>query len=202
MVRENWHIYPIPEEWIKRRTAGLCPVCGKEKSQFAKGRKVYCSTKCADLMAEKFQTWGSLRDSIIDASPICVKCGITQEKFNEKEEKRIDKEWQALMKKYAKEIEEEKLEQLLIKEKYYLGEIEEVEKADYKEYWVQRVIEKLEGKENMPKYAERWKGFEVDHIIPVSQEGDQWDKKNLQVICYDCHKKKTKQDLKNAKKEA
>ncbi len=35
----------------------------------------------------------------------------------------------------------------------------------------------------------------VDHIIPFAITGVLFDKSNLQVLCSDCHKKKTKKDL-------
>ena len=37
--------------------------------------------------------------------------------------------------------------------------------------------------------------FEVDHIVAIVNGGKEFDKGNLQVLCSDCHKKKTKQDL-------
>jgi len=195
MVRENWHIYEIPELWRRRKEAGLCPACGKEKSQFAKGRKVYCSTECADIVAEKFQTWASLRDSIIEENPVCSVCGITREKFEERKAKKLNEGWKALEQKYAKEIEEEKLRQLQIREEMYMREIARIEEASHEDFWIQRLIEVLEGgRAKIPN--EYWKPFEVDHIIPISKGGAMWDKKNLRVLCFECHKKKTKNDYK------
>ena len=39
--------------------------------------------------------------------------------------------------------------------------------------------------------------LEADHIIPIALGGDQWDKSNIQTLCYYCHKIKTKSDMKN-----
>jgi predicted nucleic acid-binding Zn ribbon protein len=36
---------------------------------------------------------------------------------------------------------------------------------------------------------------EVDHIIPVSMGGDNFDLKNLQTLCHECHVYKTTEDL-------
>ncbi len=38
--------------------------------------------------------------------------------------------------------------------------------------------------------------LEVDHIIAIVNGGDQWNENNLQVLCNNCHKEKTKLDLK------
>lgn len=38
--------------------------------------------------------------------------------------------------------------------------------------------------------------FEVDHILPLVLGGSMWDEKNHQVLCYECHKKKTADDMK------
>ena len=37
-------------------------------------------------------------------------------------------------------------------------------------------------------------GWDIDHIIAIMNGGHPWDKRNLQVLCEDCHKIKTKQD--------
>lgn len=39
--------------------------------------------------------------------------------------------------------------------------------------------------------------WQTDHIIPVHKGGKGIDPKNLQVLCVPCHKRKTKEDLKN-----
>lgn len=36
----------------------------------------------------------------------------------------------------------------------------------------------------------------VDHIIPVALGGEMWDDDNLQTLCVECHKDKTKEDIK------
>jgi len=38
--------------------------------------------------------------------------------------------------------------------------------------------------------------FNCDHIQPIAAGGDMWDKNNLQTLCVECHKKKTKIDRK------
>ena len=37
-------------------------------------------------------------------------------------------------------------------------------------------------------------GVEVDHKIAIMNGGDEFDKENLQVLCYQCHKDKTRID--------
>jgi len=37
--------------------------------------------------------------------------------------------------------------------------------------------------------------FVVDHIVPISQGGRQFDRTNLQLLCSECNKRKTRQDL-------
>ena len=37
--------------------------------------------------------------------------------------------------------------------------------------------------------------FDVDHILAIVNGGDEWDENNLQVLCTDCHKEKTKEDM-------
>lgn len=36
---------------------------------------------------------------------------------------------------------------------------------------------------------------EVDHIVPVSMGGDNFDLENLQTLCHECHARKTAEDM-------
>jgi len=42
--------------------------------------------------------------------------------------------------------------------------------------------------------------FKVIHIEPVAAGGDMWDEDNMQTLCEDCHKEKTKEDMKKIRK--
>lgn len=37
--------------------------------------------------------------------------------------------------------------------------------------------------------------LEADHITPIALGGDEWDLDNLQTLCNDCHRIKTKEDI-------
>lgn len=47
------------------------------------------------------------------------------------------------------------------------------------------------------EYTKKW--LDIDHIIPLISGGKMWDINNLQVLCKECHKKKTRTDLKKSK---
>ena len=36
---------------------------------------------------------------------------------------------------------------------------------------------------------------DVDHIIPLSAEGDPWSSTNLQSLCHECHSRKTQKEM-------
>ncbi len=36
---------------------------------------------------------------------------------------------------------------------------------------------------------------EIDHILAIALGGNNWDLENLQLLCHDCHKKKTRKDI-------
>lgn len=38
-------------------------------------------------------------------------------------------------------------------------------------------------------------GNEVDHIVPVAQDGARWGEDNLQTLCKSCHSRKTAQEV-------
>jgi len=46
----------------------------------------------------------------------------------------------------------------------------------------------------MGKWQNNDKGLVADHIIPIALGGEQWDINNIQSLCIDCDKIKTKQD--------
>ena len=37
----------------------------------------------------------------------------------------------------------------------------------------------------------------MDHILPIALGGEEFDQANLQLLCKDCNKIKTRQDMKN-----
>ncbi len=43
--------------------------------------------------------------------------------------------------------------------------------------------------------------LDADHIIPVSLGGDEWSFDNIQTLCKQCHKNKTKKDMKKISAE-
>lgn len=50
-------------------------------------------------------------------------------------------------------------------------------------------------------YEETISNFVVDHITPIAIGGDEWDINNLQTLCLNCNKIKTKQDAKKIAKQ-
>lgn len=195
--RENIK-YDIPKEWIINFKKGLCPVCGKTKFEFDKNMKVYCSKKCQIEYSARIYTWQSLVDKILnEKGKVCVKCGITDIRYtiNQKENKKL------VIEKYIEEhpeLVELKRKELMDKaEMYYQLALKFDEIIKSKEY------EKLDWncKIDIPydlykKFDNNYINFEVDHKVAVCNSGDFWDENNLQVLCYTCHKEKTKIDLK------
>lgn len=193
--------YDIPKKWINNFKKGLCPVCGKTKFEFDKGMKVYCSKKCQKEYSSRIYTWQQLVEKILkERGKKCEKCKITEEK-KEKQNKELKKE---AIKNYIQqnpELIELKRKELMDKAQEYY---EKAMKLD-------EFVKSLEGKEDkyfdLPydmridvpydiysKFEYSNIQFEVDHIIPISQGGDMWDEKNLQILCIDCHKEKSKKE--------
>ena len=65
---------------------------------------------------------------------------------------------------------------------------------DYKKpnIWVTRKLKEIISKDLKP---------EVDHIIPIFKGGESLGLDNHQVICYTCHKAKTKKDVSGKRKK-
>lgn len=182
--------YDIPDEWLKNRDKGLCPVCAKTKDEFEPRRQVYCSEKCANKYQSKIITWGELRDKILGRDgKICAKCNV-----NDKNVK----------------IEEEKLYEEAIRKWKTSGLIKEMKISILKEIAILESF--LNDEEKLIKEKGTFFGkpydfdfridadFHVDHIKAIVNGGDMWDEKNLQVLCSRCHKKKTAKDMKKRTK--
>jgi len=187
----------VPELWRQRARAGLCPVCGKTKDLFKKGMKVYCSVKCRDAYANKYTHWSEIRNRVLKRDgEQCRNCGITDKKFDEiiKNEKLKYREMLLSKPNIQKRIKEERDEQLVKWDEQW----EERYKEIMDDHWIlEHIFYYSELYKDMDK-PERI-SFDVDHIVAIVNDGDLWDESNLQVLCSECHKKKTQEDLKTAR---
>ncbi len=193
----------VPELWKQRARAGLCPVCGKSKAEFGKGMVVYCSKKCRDVYASHYEIWGNLRDKIFKRDKeTCKKCGMNNEK--------ADNEWQKSRENMFKEFFEKEAREFEVFRDKELEELSKKYEEEYKDilndirFFKDRkwTLEKQFGKDypDLFAYSHRIPTFNVDHIIAVVNGGDMWDEENLQTLCVDCHKKKTKEDMMERKR--
>jgi len=121
----------------------------------------------------------------------CDECKINQAKFKEQDKKRIENLKKEIQGKYRKEIEAEKFRLLAETEKRFIEEIRKIEDMD--SFGFNILLRDIEGL-NYDAFNEKYIGFEVDHKIAIMNGGDGWDKSNLQVLCSNCHRKKTKLD--------
>ena len=188
----------VPELWRQRAKAGLCPVCGKTPQEFDNGMKVYCSKKCRNKYASKYTFWTDERNKFLRKhGEICDTCGTTPEKIKEHNEhgyKKAVDEW--LKNPTNKKILEERRDERLVEiskdfEERYNKVMDDAKFFDWA-MWD-------EGRKLKRGYDIRV-GFEVDHILALCNGGEMWDKSNWQVLCSECHKKKTRQDLKERKR--
>lgn len=184
----------VPKEWLENRELGLCPVCAKSKEEFNKGRKIYCSSECSKKYAECFISWQEYKNRLLD-NPVCAMCGLTQTSFEKSQKERLKKHNKELAEKYKDQIEAKKLELLREAEKEFLKKIEEIKNMSINDWEISSMLRNEFDEKLKEDYT--WRSFfDVDHIVAITNGGDMWDKQNLQVLCIDCHKKKTKEDMK------
>lgn len=176
----------LPKEWIENFKKGLCPVCGKTKFEFNKGRKVYCSEECKEEYSKKFCSWSELANKIIERDgKICAKCKKSKEQLEIENGNYSYNFRNKYLKEHPEILEHKRLVYMNEAEKLYQKALN-LKEEDISPYELPRVI-------NLPNETIH---FEVDHKIAICNGGDFWDEKNLQVLCYKCHKEKTKEDLK------
>ena len=213
----------VPEEWKHRIELGLCAVCGKPYEEWdpnRKGRSVTCSEKCGAEYNSKFVYWSNLSYKILQRDNFtCVKCGRNQNKLNEEIERKRQKLERERKKWFLENVPASEMEKV---KKAFIEEAEEyLDKAN--SYFIassnQEVIRKVATYETFHEdlpYAhvdrnEEWKKecpfpdpgdiekekieLNVDHIRAITNGGDEWDESNLQTLCEDCHKQKTREDM-------
>ena len=193
----------VPELWRQRAKAGLCPVCGKTPQEFDKGMRVYCSVKCRDEYASKYTYWSTERDRFMrEHEEKCAICGITPEKLKElkeKTKKQIIKDWLSIPKNIK--ILEEHRDTLLVD---LSKDFEDRFKRVMDDTWIlEHHYWNMTRNNNFQLYEGKLPdrvSFDLDHIIALCNGGDMWDKNNWQVLCNECHKKKTRSDLKKRKR--
>jgi 5-methylcytosine-specific restriction endonuclease McrA len=188
----------VPLLWRQRAKAGLCPVCGKTSDQFEPMMRVYCSSKCRDEYASKYTYWSVEREKFIRVhGKICDICGITLEKIKEYKEveyRNRVKEWLSNPVNHKK-LEDKRDEALVNLSEYFQNKYDEI-MDDIVFFDSSLWEEQHKLREKLIDYT----GFEVDHIKALCNGGDMWDTSNWRVLCSECHKKKTSQDLKDRKR--
>jgi len=181
--RENIK-YDIPKEWITNFKKGCCPVCAKTKFEFDKRMKVYCSKKCRKEYSKRICTWQELRDRVLkEKGEICQSCRKNQKQLEKEKQDYKDKQKQEFIKNHPEVLEQRRKELMEQAEDYYQKALNLKPNSIFLY-------------EEINELPYQYDSFEVDHIIAVKNGGDMWDEKNLQVLCYTCHKEKTKKDMK------
>jgi len=189
----TYQAYKFTDEELENLKKGKC-WCGKDKTEFQKGMMVYCSPEHREIWRKKVLTWQEFRDEFLEKhGQYCDICGARND----------DKARKKQYAEYRREVEELRLKHQdgIIAEK--LLKLEEQFEREY-----QRTIDPKNisdwDVENYAKYhdipfpsiEDKRIKFEVDHKIAIVNGGDEFDVNNLQVLCEECHKKKTKNDLK------
>lgn len=162
--REGWKVVvdPLAQERIRN---GMCPICGKPKSEWSRRTDWRCcSTDCTAKYVKEMITygWAELRDKALKRDNyVCAMC----DKIPVREEWTTHmrtKEFRKYMKRWHKV--------LFFKTK------------------------KIEGVKRPSAIIVDDSRLVGDHIIPIALGGDEWDIKNVQTLCEDCNKIKTKED--------
>ena len=186
-AQRRWN---VSDEEIKNLKSGKC-WCGIPRTDFDSGQRIYCSKKHTDDWHERTAYWNTLRDEFLsEHGKFCDECGLNekkQEKLNEQNEKKFR---QTIKEKYPQVIEQERVSRLDRIEDDYKNALDDDYITKHLTAWE---LEKYGIELKEPR--REWIELDVDHVIAIANGGDVFDKKNLQILCKDCHNKKTKQDM-------
>ena len=194
--------HDVPHEWAERRKEGVCPVCGKDKTQFQKGLRAFCSPEHRKRYNECFLTWDEMRTRIfIRDDYTCQTCGFKRYKNDGgRDTERMKAAQIQKLQDWLKDPEHAKAFAAL-REKKLIEISEEYERKyrdamdDYEFYRDDRWTDALKGIALTPQEErEACPDLTVDHTVALMNGGKMWDEKNLKTMCDNCHVKKTKED--------
>ncbi len=176
-------------EAIERLKKGFCPICGVDKTKFHKRMRAYCSPEHREQYYKNIFTWEEMRNRILARdNKTCQICQTNLEKSEKERETLRNEKFLEEGKKYPDEMELVRRHLLEEADTMYANALDD-------EFLALRVgRNKLHWDAGLERFY-----LEVDHIVPIVQGGDMWDEKNLRTLCNKCHKKKTKEDVKNKK---
>lgn len=184
------------EEEIENLKLGKC-WCGKPKSEFDSIMRVYCSKQHQKEWYARTINWSIYKDDILEKNgKKCVECGVTPDATQERFEIAMQ-EWKTKiknlpdMKRLIDQLRVKKLNEL---EEKYQQIMDDDYLLEHDVYY--DIRDEIGEKPNEYRFEVR---FDVDHKLAVALGGDMWDAENLQVLCTDCHKEKTKLDMKKIK---
>lgn len=185
------------EDELKNLESGKC-WCGKPRSEFDKLMRVYCCIAHRSDWYERTIIWSSFKDEVLaEQGQKCNDCGKLPNDSKKDYQEAVD-EWHKKIRdlpNFKKLIDKVRVRLLNELEEKYQNIMSDDYLFDH-ELWYELKDDMDLEKPTEYKYRIN---FDVDHIQAVSLGGDMWDKKNLQILCTRCHKKKTKTDMQKLK---
>jgi hypothetical protein len=159
---------------ILRMGKYYCAWCGVK--ELPKGKRKYCGSDCQEscYISCYPQTNDGIAYLIMERGCHCAMCGFSWEDFLNMAKEKI------------RSIASLKIERKSA-EKYWLTEIFAMNAKMVTGLMVDR----------LKMLTPPGRGIEVDYIIPVALGGVTFGFENLQLLCYGCHKIKTKKDMEN-----
>lgn len=191
MPREQISI-DIPDEWNENMKHGRC-WCGKPKSEFDTNQKFYCSELHSKEYSKRIKYWSVFKEEVLEEQGRkCSECGHTKESFEKQQEILKEETYNFKAKEYPLAIKQARA--VMVDE---LQRQFELIKNDG--YVLQHMPYQIKNEYDISTndiFDRTWFNLEVDHIKAVALGGEMWDKKNLRILCTECHKIKTKDDMK------
>lgn len=202
MTRRRLEDQQFTDEELQNLESGKC-WCGKPKAEFNKGMFVYCTPEHRGIWYNKTISWQEYRgDFLREHGESCDKCG-KHNVSNEERNKARDAFYQNI-----REHRQDILDAIKAKrfreledwiQRQYKDRYEDILKDEYSEYDIEKYMKIHHMRTPKDEAYQERIYFEVDHKLALVNGGKEFDKSNLQVLCQDCHKKKTKSDVRIAK---
>ena len=192
-MRRTYLAEAFTDDELANLRAGKC-WCGKPRSEFGNGMRVYCSPDHRSIWYSKSSTWSQFRNDYLQKhGKFCDQCGRKELTWEDRARPR-SKAIRAYVVAHPEILKRVIAERVRRAEEDFERDLKRAYHGEIDDDDLRPLIE-ASGEVLPPPIRGETDDFEVDHKVAIVNGGREFDEANLQVLCHRCHVGKTKSDM-------